>query len=79
MKNSIYSYSSGNGLVVWRPGSEETIAFISPTREIKYRQKVSALEKKKIEKLAATDNRTISVSQDQRVFSVPPIKGYNGR
>jgi len=76
MKALIHSYHAGNGLTVWRPGGE-TLAWVSPTREVQYKAKVSSIEKQAIEKLAATDNRTVSVTQEQRVFSVPP-KRYRG-
>ena len=70
----LYSAHLGNGLSVWRPGENEYIAHISNTRQIKYRSDTLTKEEKaEIEELAKTDNRTVSISQDEKVFTIPPI------
>jgi hypothetical protein len=61
----------GNGLTIWEKGTNNIIAHIDKYRHITYRISKKELSKKnikEIENTAKTDNRTISVTQDQKVF-----------
>lgn len=70
----------GNGVVVWNRLQEEhgdykKVAYISANREVKYYDNNLPLDiKQKIENFAATSTLTISATQDQQVFHVPPKK-----
>lgn len=73
IKSTLRSYHMGNGLVVSRDG-ENTIAHISPERKINVYKgvKLTKAEKAEIAHLAATDDRTISITQDTKVFKTRP-------
>lgn len=62
----------GNGLIVWRTGTDETIAHIDKHRRIKLRCFVSSEELAEIQHIAETDDRNVSVSQDEKVFVERP-------
>jgi len=70
-KLMLYSAHLGNGLSVWRRGENDFIAHIDSYRNIKYRVDKKSLTKeeiKEIEQLSKEDNRTISVTQNEKVF-----------
>jgi hypothetical protein len=64
----------GNGLSVWIKDTDIPIAFINADREVTYRKKDELTPNTiaYIEKLAREDDRTISVTQDQKVFNDRP-------
>lgn len=70
----------GNGVTVWNRLQEEhgdykKVAHISAEREVKYYDGNLPLDiKQKIEDYAATSTLTISATQNQQVFHVPPKK-----
>ena len=65
----------GNGLSIWREGTNDIVAHISNTRKVSILLPVTAKERTEIEFIAETDDRTISVTQDEKVFKTkPPIK-----
>tara|TARA_R110000772_G_C13310328_1_gene440505 strand:- start:35960 stop:36427 length:468 start_codon:yes stop_codon:yes gene_type:complete len=81
------SYHLGNGLSVCKRGKDnmpenESIAFIHPDRKIAYRNSKGRMSLNNIDiekyiqdyiiKLALTDDRDISVSQDVKVFNERP-------
>lgn len=65
----------GNGLSIWREGTNEIVAHISGNREISIRLPITPAERAEIEFIAETDDRAISVTQKEKVFITrPPIK-----
>ncbi len=70
----------GNGITVWNRSQEEygdykNVAHISAERVVTYYdQNLPETAKQKIEEYAAHATPTISATQDQQVFHVPPIK-----
>lgn len=74
-KTKLISAHLGNGLTVWREGTNDIIAHINNNRQISIRLPISEEERKEIEYIAETDDRSISLSQKENVFiTKPPIK-----
>lgn len=71
-ESEIKAYHFGNGLGVYRNDEQESIAHISPTRHITIHRPVTGKEREKIKYIADTDDRCISATQEQKVFSIPP-------
>ena len=78
--SNINYYSLGNGLTVCdkdRPeehGDYCKIAHISPDRTVKYYENVDTKDRLAIEKMAATHNGGVSVTQpDTKVFKTEPV------
>ena len=69
------TYHNGNGLTVYRRGeSEDIVAHITPMRELKV-SKGKELKPWELEYLiieSLTDDRQVSVTQEQKVFKTPP-------
>jgi hypothetical protein len=71
----LYSGHLGNGLAVWYKGTDTVVAHIAHDRSVKYYlDDLSDKHKQEIELLAKTDDRNISVTQDQKVFINRPNK-----
>lgn len=65
----------GNGLSIWRQGTNDIVAHISGNRKISIRLPITPEERAEIEFIAETDDRAISVTQEEKVFITrPPIK-----
>ena len=71
--------SLGNGISVYdslheKHGDYETVAHISIDRIVTYYVDLEEQLKNEIEEYAARSDRTVSASQDQKVFRVRPSK-----
>jgi hypothetical protein len=74
--NKIVSAHFGNGLSVWISDIYLDIAFIHSDRSFSTCYILSKDTLECIMRLAATDNRNISITQDSKVFDIPPLKEY---
>jgi len=71
--HNLVSGHFGNGILIWIEGTNNSVAHISPNREITWYNKVLTNEEKEyIKHLALTDDRNISASQDEKVFKNRP-------
>jgi len=59
----------GNGITVWYENTDITVAHISPDRTISYRQNVSEEIKKEVFRISRVPNITVSVTQEENVYT----------
>lgn len=66
----------GNGLSIWKEGTNDIVAHIDKNRNINMRVDINSLSKQQMNYIlhtAKTDDRDISITQKEKVFEIQPV------